>query len=233
MKKLYALLLVQLLFLLFVQTMVAQKTIDDAFFDKVDYIGAFGEQDWTEGWANWTPQNTEYPAATLTIPAGNITVNTTWKSSSVTKTADFTHTKLTNAFFEPVGYVGAFGSTDWTAGWSNWTPQTTVYPATTDIIPAGDITVNTTLSASKVYLLNGWVYVKAGATLTIEAGTVIRGDKSNKGSLIIEKGAKIIAEGTADHPIVFTSNQNAGSRSFGDWGGIIVLGNAKVNKKES
>ena len=80
------------------------------------------------------------------------------------------------------------------------------------------------------YLLNGWVYVKSGATLTIEPGTVIRGDKANKGALIIEKGAKIMAEGTADSPIVFTSNQDAGSRSYGDWGGVIILGNAKVNK---
>jgi hypothetical protein len=78
--------------------------------------------------------------------------------------------------------------------------------------------------------LDGWVYVKSGATLTIEPGTVIRGSKANKGALIIEKGARIIAEGTASDPIIFTSNQDAGSRSYGDWGGVIVLGNATVNK---
>ncbi len=86
---------------------------------------------------------------------------------------------------------------DWTAGWANWTPQNTAYPATTDVIAAGDITTNTTLVSSKVYLLDGWVYVKSGATLTIEPGTVIRGSKANKGALIIEKGAKIMAEGTS------------------------------------
>jgi hypothetical protein len=86
------------------------------------------------------------------------------------------------------------------------------------------------LPGEKTYYLNGWVYVKDGTTLTIDPGTVIRGSKSNKGALIIEKGAKIMAEGTMDSPIVFTSNQDAGSRSYGDWGGVIVLGKATVNK---
>jgi hypothetical protein len=144
--------------------------------------------------------------------------------------ASFSHTKLTNDFFEDVDYVGAFGSTDWTSGWANWTPQTTVYPPTTEVISAGDMTVNTTLTSDKVYLLDGWVYVKAGTTLTIQPGTIIRGSKANKGAIIIEKGAKIIAEGTITNPIIFTSNQDAGSRSYGDWGGLIILGEAQVNK---
>jgi len=93
----------------------------------------------------------------------------------------------------------------------------------------GDITANQTLSASKKYLLDGFVYVKNGATLTIEPGTVIMGDKANKGTLIITRGAKINAEGTADKPIVFTSAQPAGARDKGDWGGVILLGKAKAN----
>ncbi len=208
-----------------------QPAIDNAFFDEVDYIGAFGSDNWTEGWANWTPQTTVYPSATITIPAGEITTNTTWSPSSVVmNAADFSHSKLNNAFFDNVDYVGAFGSVDWTAGWANWTPQNTAYPLTTDVIAAGDITTNTTLTADKVYLLDGWVYIKSGARLTIEPGTVIRGSKANKGAIIVEKGARIMAEGTIDKPIVFTSNQDAGSRSYGDWGGLIVLGNATVNK---
>ncbi len=210
----------------------AQPTIDNEFFDQVDYIGAFGDADWTEGWANWTPQVTVYPAVTETIAAGDITSNTTWSSNNsvIFGTADFMHAKVSNAFFEQVDYVGAFGTTDWTAGWANWDPQNTVYPAYTDVIAAGDITSDMTLTADKVYYLDGWVYVKSGATLTIEAGTIIRGSKANKGALIIEKGATIIAEGTMEDPIVFTSNQDAGSRSYGDWGGLVVLGNATVNK---
>ncbi|MDZ7879393.1 MAG: hypothetical protein U5L45_17050 [Saprospiraceae bacterium] len=94
----------------------------------------------------------------------------------------------------------------------------------------GTISANTTLVESKKYLLKGFVYVAEGVTLTIEAGTIIKGDKDTKGSLIIKPGAKLIAQGTAQKPIIFTSNQAKGARSYGDWGGIILLGKATVNK---
>lgn len=135
---------------------------------------------------------------------------------------------LSNSFFDRVAYKGAFGTTDWSAGWANYNPQTTDYPATTATL-SGEITINTTLDATKIYLLSGFVYVRSGATLTIPAGTVIRGDKSSKAALIITKGGKIMAEGTASKPIVFTSNLPKGSRSPGDWGGIILLGKAPNN----
>ncbi len=80
-----------------------------------------------------------------------------------------------------------------------------------------------------VYILNGFVYVEDGATLNIEAGTIIRGDKDSKGTLIVTRGSKINANGTPDQPIVFTSNQPEGSRTYGDWGGLIILGNAPIN----
>jgi hypothetical protein len=92
------------------------------------------------------------------------------------------------------------------------------------------ITKNTKWTADKKYLLKGFVRVKSGATLTIEPGTIIMGDKTTTGSLIIERGAKLMAEGTAQRPIVFTSAQPAGSRNYGDWGGVVVLGNAPTNK---
>lgn len=97
----------------------------------------------------------------------------------------------------------------------------------------GDISANQTLTADKKYLLSGFVYVKSGATLTIEPGTVIMGDKASKGTLIVTRGGKVMAEGTAEKPIVFTSAQAAGARREGDWGGIILLGNAKVNAGEA
>ncbi|WP_131539935.1 T9SS C-terminal target domain-containing protein [Pedobacter nototheniae] len=135
---------------------------------------------------------------------------------------------LADAFFDKVAYKGAFGTADWTANWTNFTPQTTVYGAATETL-SGTISVNTTLDASKVYLLNNFVYVKEGVTLTIPAGTVIRGDKNTKGTLVVTRGAKLIAEGTAAKPIVFTSNQAVGSRAPGDWGGIIILGKSTNN----
>ncbi len=57
------------------------------------------------------------------------------------------------------------------------------------------------------YVMKGWVYIEDGATLTIEPGTVIKGDKATKAALIARRGGKLIAKGTAAEPIVFTSNQ--------------------------
>lgn len=82
------------------------------------------------------------------------------------------------------------------------------------------------------YLLKGWVYVADGAELTIEPGTVIMGDKQTKASLIVERGGKLIARGTADQPIVFTSEEAKGQRKPGDWGGVILCGRAHNNKNE-
>lgn len=97
------------------------------------------------------------------------------------------------------------------------------------IIKSGNITANETWTSNNIYLLNGWVYVKAGVTLTIQPGTIIKGDFVTKGALIIERDAKLIANGTADQPIVFTSQKSVGQRSYGDWGGLIICGRASVN----
>jgi PKD repeat protein len=97
------------------------------------------------------------------------------------------------------------------------------------IIVSGEITSNTTWNNDNIYILSGFVYVRDGATLTIEPGTLIKGDFNTKGSLIIERGGKIIADGTAQQPIVFTSQKAAGQRSYGDWGGVILCGRASVN----
>jgi hypothetical protein len=112
----------------------------------------------------------------------------------------------------------------------NPNPPTTGDPNTVEV--TADITTNTTWSASKIYLLNKIIYVTNGATLTIEAGTIIKGSKSvaGSGSLVITRGAKIYAVGTANNPIVFTSAQPAGQRASQDWGGVILLGKAPVNQ---
>ncbi|QQS35315.1 MAG: T9SS type A sorting domain-containing protein [Ignavibacteriales bacterium] len=95
---------------------------------------------------------------------------------------------------------------------------------------SGNITVSRVLDKNKVYLLQGFVYVQNGATLTVPAGTLILGEKSSQGSLIIERGGKLIADGTAQEPIVFTSQLPAGLRSRGDWGGIVICGKAANNR---
>ncbi|MBP8243328.1 MAG: hypothetical protein KAX45_02210 [Chitinophagaceae bacterium] len=91
------------------------------------------------------------------------------------------------------------------------------------------------ISSSKFYakgkwILKGYVYVTNGATVTFEAGCIIQSDETEKGALIIERGAKLIAQGTAGNPIVFTSGKPVGSRAPGDWGGIILLGKAPTNR---
>jgi len=94
----------------------------------------------------------------------------------------------------------------------------------------GEISSDKILDASKKYLLKGKVYVLSGHKIVIPAGTVIFGDKTTQGALIINRGAKIEANGTASNPIVFTSNGPAGFRQRGDWAGIVICGNAKTNK---
>ncbi|HEX9565202.1 MAG TPA: fibronectin type III domain-containing protein [Gemmatimonadaceae bacterium] len=95
----------------------------------------------------------------------------------------------------------------------------------------GDITTNTTWYRDTVYTLSGFIHVGNGATLTIESGTRIVGDFNTLGSsLFVLRGAKIMAIGTADLPIVFTSSQAAGTRQAGDWGGLILVGNAVDNR---
>lgn len=94
----------------------------------------------------------------------------------------------------------------------------------------GDVTTNKTLTSDRVWILKGQVKVKNGATLTIQEGTVIKSDVTEKGSLIITRGCKLMAVGTAEKPIVFTSGKAVGSRGPGDWGGIVLLGNAPTNK---
>ncbi len=137
------------------------------------------------------------------------------------------------ATITPVTYRGAFApapTSMWTAGWTNWDPQYANYGSGVDSIIKTPITTNRTLSGTKKYLLQGLVYVTNNAVLTVNAGCIVKGDPNvANSSLIIARGAKIYAIGTATKPIVFTSSSDAGSRSKGDWGGIILLGKAHFN----
>jgi hypothetical protein len=94
----------------------------------------------------------------------------------------------------------------------------------------GNITTTTTLTSDKTWTLKGYVYVTDGAKLIIQPGTTIVSDIAEKGALIIERGAQILAEGTATKPIVFTSGKIVGERSPGDWGGVVILGKATTNR---
>ncbi len=98
---------------------------------------------------------------------------------------------------------------------------------TENTILEGRISENRTLHAQYTYKLRGLVYVTNGAILTIEPGTKIVGEQGQRGGLIITRSCKIIADGTADKPIVFTSESANPVR--GDWAGVVILGNAPTN----
>lgn len=97
-------------------------------------------------------------------------------------------------------------------------------------VPEGDITTSVTWTADKIWRLNGFVRVQEGGQVTIEPGTVVIGSRSTKGTLVVQRGGKLIAEGTATDPIVFTSERDPGSREPGDWGGVVLCGKAVNNQ---
>ncbi len=156
-----------------------------------------------------------------------------------------------NFKLKETGYIGALNekeADDWTRNWSNFNPQNTAYAAVTDtttlngtistlakpgILP---VTGTLTLDATKVYLLKGLVVVRSGGRLVIPAGTLIRAEANkdatpaNFGSIIVERGGKIEANGTAALPIVITSNKAVGQRKPADWGGVVICGKAKNNQ---
>jgi len=122
---------------------------------------------------------------------------------------------------------GIIGSSNWLSNWTEFKPGKVEYNVTNQIL-YGKITTNTTLQKRNTYLLQGPVYVTNNAVLTIEPGTVIKGDAETNGVLIIAKGSQLIAEGTETDPIVFTSNRPV--KKAGDWGGIVILGDAPMNR---
>jgi len=123
------------------------------------------------------------------------------------------------------------------------TDTVTVNPVETSITVSGDINADATWTADKIVVLDGRVFVTDGATLTIEPGTIIKanaGSGVNASVLIVTRGSKIEAAGTATAPIIFTSfadnielGQTAGTNldqnDRGLWGGLIVLGNAPAS----
>ena len=95
----------------------------------------------------------------------------------------------------------------------------------------GPVVETTTWKAGRTYRLEGLVFVEAGARLLIEPGVTVLGGPG--AALIVTRDASIHARGTADEPIVFTSAKPEGSRASGDWGGVVLLGNAPINRGQT
>jgi hypothetical protein len=110
-------------------------------------------------------------------------------------------------------------------------------PAKQIVDVSGILSGNITWTADKIYRLKGFVRVgeddfdniKQTGVLTIEPGTVIIGERATKGTLVVQRGSRIVANGTAARPIVFTSERNPGEREAGDWGGLVICGRAANN----
>jgi serine/threonine protein kinase len=95
---------------------------------------------------------------------------------------------------------------------------------------SGTITADTNWTADGDYLLKDIVFVENNAELTIQPGTTIRGSRGS--ALVVTAGSRLLARGTADQPITFTSANDKEMRSAGDWGGVVLLGNAPTNTFE-
>src|SRR5690606_11208370 len=117
-----------------------------------------------------------------------------------------------------------------------------VDPTGEEITVTGILAEDTTWSAENIYILDGKVVVGEGVTLTIEAGTIIKGAEGQEtlaSALVVDQGGKLMAEGTPSKPIIFTSvldqiaqGETASSldnSSTGLWGGVIVLGKAPIS----
>lgn len=100
-------------------------------------------------------------------------------------------------------------------------------------ILTGTLTEDLTLTPDKQWLLRGGVFIGIDqgerVTLTIEPGTTIFGETSTNGMLVINRGSRIVADGSPEAPIVFTSSKEEGARARGDWGGIVINGRARIN----
>ena len=115
------------------------------------------------------------------------------------------------------------------------------------IVRAGNYLGQITWDSDTIYHLHGFVRIgsdvrnadgthtinRGNNVLTIEPGTLIIGDKETKATLVIQRGARIVANGTRQSPIVFTSEMPAGQRLPGDWGGIVICGETLNNQGQN
>ncbi len=185
-----------------------------------------------------------FPGATVTVTATiaaangarNISYTTTGGlTGSPVSPVTISGTSATQQFTFTVPANAAIGST-LTAVFTaqdnqnlNSTPVTfTVTAATNEL--TGTQSGNLTIEKGKPYLVKGTYIIPTGVTVTVQPGAIVKGDKATKGLILVQPGGRLVANGTAAEPIVFTSSQGVGERDRGDWAGIVLLGNAFVNQ---
>lgn len=181
--------------------------------------------------------------------ADNSVANPAFAAGSIKPTGNLgSNVSTPPAGLQTVNYKGAVdpsGGTLWYDGWSAYAnivkgentpaiviPGNEVVVTDADMLAAGN---NVNWTNDKTYILDGFVFVSDGQTLNIQEGTVIQGkpgEGSEASALVISRGGRIEAEGTASEPIIFTFHGDAGNTAptvRGQWGGLIILGNATLN----
>ena len=149
-------------------------------------------------------------------------------------------------FFASAPYKGAFGTDNWLQGWTaldalGFVADPTAMGSNEITVTDADIATDdvVTWTADNIYLLDGIVFVDSAATLIIEPGTVIKGMQgqgNNASGLVVTRYAQIYAEGSAENPIIFTSELDdlTGTLTSADrglWGGVVILGRASTNNQ--
>jgi len=206
-------------------------------------VASAGTSSATVTYASVAPVN-----GTLTVTVAGLPTGTN-AAVTVTGPNSFTQTLTATTSLQVVPGSYTIAGAQVTAGTARYNATVTGSPATVtssttttatvtyalapvpSVVISGSLATGRTLTADTNYVLRGFVYVNSGATLTIRAGTRIVGDTTALGSaLFILRGARIDAQGTEAAPIVFTSQRSAGNRSPGDWGGLVIVGNARNNR---
>jgi len=188
-----------------------------------------------------------WPASFAT--KSNSSIDPAFTTNTLIPTANVTATSPTGAWYSTAAYKGAVdpAGAAWYDNWSFFSRlvagQTNSAALNISTLPTKTITdawmqsQGSTINWTKdtVYKLSGFVFVNSGHILNIAAGTVIQGmagSGSNAAALIVAKGGTINATGTAAEPIIFTydgDNGNTPATTRGNWGGLIILGNASLN----
>lgn len=184
---------------------------------------------------------------------GNLVVDPQFGLNSIVPGANVSANSSTDAWFTTAPYKGAVApatGTAWYDGWSFYSRLVAGMTTSAPIVTGGMPVINvddawmrsqgTTVqwSNTNVYVLDGFVFVEDGQTLNIDAGTIIQGKAGTGASasaLIIARGGKIMAMGTATDPIIFTfEGDNGGTEATtrGQWGGLIILGKAGLNSAQ-
>ena len=152
-------------------------------------------------------------------------------------------------FLAEVDFKGAFGTVNWASTWTalgqggyitrEGADEPGALPGGPVLVTDASIDGDVIWTADNTYVLSGLVFVEDGETLTIEPGTVIKGkpgDGADASALIVARGGRILAEGTARAPIVFTAEdddvndaEDYGPTDRGLWGGLIILGRSTLN----